>query len=145
MNRKFVSKPNLQGLVVPLVSEVLLGKLGGYATLVMMLMAVMSTGSAEIIAVGSILIYDIYIPYFKPFRKDHIPGTCLLCEKPLRAAVKEIQCECPRMGDCRACQKDDLAREKVKGLVKPIFMCPIHAEYRDYQVHLLALQVLLKL
>ena len=60
-------------------------------------------------------------------------------------AVKEIQCECPRMGDCRACQKDDLAREKVKGLVKPIFMCPIHAEYRDYQVHFLALQVLLKL
>ena len=124
----------IQGLVVPLVSEVLLGKLGGYATLVMMLMAVMSTGSAEIIAVGSILIYDIFIPYFKPFRKNHIPGTCLLCEKPMRASVKEIQCECPRMGECGACQKDDEAREKVKGLVKPIFMCPIHAEYRDYQV-----------
>lgn len=133
-----VSSPTIiiQGLVVPLVSEVLLGKLGGYATLVMMLMAVMSTGSAEIIAVGSILIYDIFIPYFKPFRKNHIPGTCLLCEKSLRASVKEIQCECPRMGECGACQKDDEAREKVKGLVKPIFMCPIHAEYRDYQAAL---------
>ena len=63
-----------KGLVVPLVTEVLLGKIDGYATLIMMLMAVMSTGSAEIIAVGSIIIYDIYIPYIKPFKKHVKPG-----------------------------------------------------------------------
>ena len=120
--------------MVPLVSEMLLGKVGGYATLVMMLMAVMSTGSAEIIGVASIIIYDIYIPYMKPFRRNHVPGTCILCEKPLRGDGEN--CSCPKMGSCNKCQKDDEAREAVKGLVKPIFKCPIHADYRDYQAAL---------
>ena len=53
----------------------------------MMLTAVMSTGSAEIIAVASIIIYDIYIPYVKPFRKNAKPGHCLLCDKPLRLSI----------------------------------------------------------
>jgi len=52
--------------------------------MIMMLTAVMSTGSAEIIAVCSIIIYDIYIPYIKPFKKDLPSGHCILCEKPFR-------------------------------------------------------------
>jgi Na+/proline symporter len=33
-------------------------------------MAVMSTGSAEVIAVSSIIIYDIYQTHIAPFRSD---------------------------------------------------------------------------
>ena len=38
--------------------------------LFLILMAVMSTGSAEVIAVASIIIYDVYQAYVQPFRPD---------------------------------------------------------------------------
>ena len=38
--------------------------------LLLILMAVMSTGSAEVIAVASIIIYDVYQTYVFPFNKD---------------------------------------------------------------------------
>ena len=49
-----------KGLAAPLVAQKLLGTTGEYAMLFLILMAVMSTGSAEVIAVASIIIYDIY-------------------------------------------------------------------------------------
>ena len=51
------------GLAAPLVAQKLLGTTGEYAILFLILMAVMSTGSAEVIAVASIIIYDIYQVY----------------------------------------------------------------------------------
>ena len=38
--------------------------------LFLILMAVMSTGSAEVIAVSSIVIYDVYQTYLWPFRPN---------------------------------------------------------------------------
>lgn len=38
--------------------------------LFLILMAVMSTGSAEVIAVASIIIYDVYQTYLCPFRPN---------------------------------------------------------------------------
>ena len=49
-----------KGLAAPLVAQKLLGETGEYAMLFLILMAVMSTGSAEVIAVASIIIYDVY-------------------------------------------------------------------------------------
>ncbi|KAK3777252.1 hypothetical protein RRG08_007515, partial [Elysia crispata] len=48
------------GLVPPVVAYHLLGKSGAILIMVMVLMAVTSTGSSEIMAVTSIIIYDIY-------------------------------------------------------------------------------------
>ena len=53
------------GLVAPAVAQRLMGKTGEFLILIMMLMAVTSTGSAEVIAVTSILIYDVYQLYLK--------------------------------------------------------------------------------
>ena len=50
----------LLGLAAPLVAQKLLGSTGEYSMLFLILMAVMSTGSAEVIAVASLIIYDIY-------------------------------------------------------------------------------------
>merc|ERR1719305_1243986 len=47
----------MKGLAAPLVAQKLLGPVGEYSMLFLILMAVMSTGSAEIIAVASIVIY----------------------------------------------------------------------------------------
>ena len=58
------------GLAAPLVAQKLLGTTGEYAMLFLILMAVMSTGSAEVIAVASIIIYDIYQVRFHEIFQD---------------------------------------------------------------------------
>ena len=46
----------------------LLGETGGYLFLTMLMMALMSSGSREVMAISSILVYDIYKTYVNPFR-----------------------------------------------------------------------------
>ena len=54
------------GLVPPAVADHLMGTPGAVAVLVMLFMAIVSTGSAESIAVSSLVAYDIYREYFNP-------------------------------------------------------------------------------
>jgi len=54
------------GLVPPAVAHYLLGNGGATAILVMLFMAIVSTGSAESIAVSSLVSYDIYREYINP-------------------------------------------------------------------------------
>jgi len=120
------------------VAQVLLGRTGEYALLFLILMAVMSTGSAEIIAVASIVIYDVYQMYLKPFRPDLAHGECILCGHKVRPTADDPKrCTCPSMQRCAACRSDDVERAKVEGLVKPYFTCTVHGKYREYQDRLL--------
>ncbi|KAK2074938.1 hypothetical protein P8C59_009108 [Phyllachora maydis] len=54
------------GLVLPYAAVALLGKSGAAATLLIVFMAVTSATSSELIAVSSILTYDLYRTYIKP-------------------------------------------------------------------------------
>lgn len=54
------------GLVPPAVATELLGTAGSALILVMLFMAIVSTGSAESIAVSSLVAYDIYREYINP-------------------------------------------------------------------------------
>lgn len=54
------------GLVVPAAATVLMGEVGAIMVLTMLFMAVTSAGSAELIAVSSIITYDIYRTYRNP-------------------------------------------------------------------------------
>ena len=54
------------GLVPPAVATELLGKTGAVLILIMLFMAIVSTGSAESIAVSSLVAYDIYRQYINP-------------------------------------------------------------------------------
>ena len=54
------------GLVPPAVAHHLFGPVGAVLVLVMLFMAIVSTGSAEAIAVSSLVAYDIYRPYINP-------------------------------------------------------------------------------
>lgn len=54
------------GLVLPYAAVALLGKGGAVATLLIVFMAVTSALSAELIAVSSILTYDLYKTYLRP-------------------------------------------------------------------------------
>lgn len=96
----------ISGLAAPLVAQKLLGTTGEYAMLFLILMAVMSTGSAEVIAVASILIYDVYQTYIQPFRPDIKDGQCILCGRYCRAgdAKGEELCECPSATRCDGCK-----------------------------------------
>ena len=55
-----------QGLVPPASASVMMGKGGGIFMIIMLFMAITSTGSAECIAVSSLVAYDIYREYFNP-------------------------------------------------------------------------------
>ena len=48
--------------------EALLGDTGAYLFLTMLMMALMSTGSGEVMAISSIIVYDIYKTHINPFR-----------------------------------------------------------------------------
>ena len=54
------------GLVVPAAATALMGEIGAVLVLTMLFMAVTSAGSAELIAVSSIITYDIYRTYKNP-------------------------------------------------------------------------------
>jgi len=54
------------GLVPPAVATELLGDAGAVLILIMLFMAIVSTGSAESIAVSSLIAYDIYRQYINP-------------------------------------------------------------------------------
>merc|ERR1712166_569963 len=54
------------GLVPPAVATYLLGDFGSVLILTMLFMAIVSTGSAESIAVSSLVAYDIYREYINP-------------------------------------------------------------------------------
>jgi SSS family transporter len=54
------------GLVVPAAATALMGEVGAVMVLTMLFMAVTSAGSAELIAVSSLITYDIYRTYKNP-------------------------------------------------------------------------------
>ena len=54
------------GLTVPAAASVMMGEVGAIMVLVMLFMAVTSAGSAELIAVSSLLTYDVYRTYKNP-------------------------------------------------------------------------------
>ncbi|XP_013388214.1 urea-proton symporter DUR3 [Lingula anatina] len=122
-----------KGLVPPLVAQKLLGTSGEYVILLLILMAVMSTGSAEVIAVASLIIYDIYKMYINPFRKDLPDDHCMLCGKH-----RVNECTCIPVNLCKMCHEDaEAARSKHELGVKPYNKCPVHGMYREYLAQLL--------
>merc|ERR1712168_1149488 len=133
----------MKGLAAPLVAQKLLGTTGEYAMLFLILMAVMSTGSAEVIAVASIVIYDVYQAYICPFKPDLKDGQCILCSKYLRHKAGQDQdtttslCDCVSADKCEGCKQDSIIRAESKNIVKPHYTCPIHRDYKEYQEHLL--------
>merc|ERR1711871_1239334 len=54
------------GLVPPAAAIALIGNTGGFLIMVQLTMAILSTGSAECIAVSSLMSYDVYRPYINP-------------------------------------------------------------------------------
>jgi len=130
-----------KGLAAPLVAQKLLGTTGEYAMLFLILMAVMSTGSAEVIAVASIVIYDVYQAYICPFRPDLKDGQCILCGKYLRVKNPgrdgESLCDCVSADKCEGCKQDSVIRAQSKNIVKPHYTCAVHKDYKEYQEHLL--------
>merc|ERR1719266_1714234 len=103
--------------------------------LFLILMAVMSTGSAEVIAVASIVIYDVYQAYICPFKPDLKEGQCILCSKYLRKQGNEDNrslCECVSAEKCEGCLNDNIARAKSTSVVKPHYTCETHKDYKEH-------------
>lgn len=56
------------GFITPFVLEKIMESTGAYLLITSITMALMSTGSGEVMAVSSIIVYDIYRVYINPFR-----------------------------------------------------------------------------
>ncbi|KAJ8318387.1 hypothetical protein KUTeg_003478 [Tegillarca granosa] len=130
------------GFITPYVMQRLMGQEGGYLLLTMMTMALMSTGSGEVMAMSSIIVYDIYKTYINPYRVCPSPTTCLLCGKEkLRQRIrndvnieiiKEDECECLPANNCEDCKHD--VRLQVSGRKYGVhYTCPRHGQYRQYE------------
>ncbi|XP_064598785.1 uncharacterized protein LOC135465474 [Liolophura sinensis] len=125
------------GLVPCVVAQQLLGKQGELLMMFMILMAITSTGAAEVVAVTSILVYDIYQIHLRPYRHVTDANGCILCGKARgRMANPRDKCECVSMTYCGDCASDDNTREICKRAVKPDFRCKVHGPYRLYAVYL---------
>ncbi|KAL3473886.1 Sodium:solute symporter family-domain-containing protein [Aspergillus californicus] len=69
--RRMTSSEVSSGLVLPYAAMTIAGKGGAAAVLLMIFMAVTSTLSAQVIAVSSILSFDVYREYFNRSATDH--------------------------------------------------------------------------
>ncbi|OQV20353.1 Urea-proton symporter DUR3 [Hypsibius exemplaris] len=122
-----------RGLVPAIVAQELLGTQGAFLVLVVVILAVVSTASAEVMAVTSIIVHDLYQIYFKPFRRDNDTNCCVLCGKARgRMANPVDKCECISKTKCKDCYYDDVTRTQRKHTVPPDFKCAIHGDYRRY-------------
>ncbi|CAH1784392.1 unnamed protein product [Owenia fusiformis] len=141
-----------RGLALPRVAQILLGTTGEYLTFLMILMAIMSTGSAEVIAMSSLIVYDIYQPYINPFRKELDASRCILCGKTNFASDnyndqppdddKRDTCKCQPVFQCSECANDNDSRSNTSKLneivgVPPPYTCKEHGHYHEYQDHLM--------
>lgn len=131
-----------EGLVTPLIAETVLGSAGGILVLTMGAMALMSTGSGEVMAMSSIIVYDIYQTYIRPFRRGLTEIDCVLCGKKKKDVVKKksnknndtSRCECPDVSFCQPCKEDMKNRsfQHSNGIKMP-YTCTTHGRYREYQ------------
>uniref|UniRef100_A0A1I8GDX2 MCU domain-containing protein n=3 Tax=Macrostomum lignano TaxID=282301 RepID=A0A1I8GDX2_9PLAT len=130
-----------KGLVPPAVAQRLFGYSGGLMIVIMLLMSVISTASAEIMAVVSIVIYDVYAVHLKPYRAFSDANSCILCGKAKgRLANPMDRCACESMTFCAECRMDNQLRAASKRAVKPGFTCRIHGPYRHYKEYLSGLK-----
>ncbi|XP_035669047.1 urea-proton symporter DUR3-like [Branchiostoma floridae] len=121
-----------KGLVAPVVVHRLMGHTGQVIVLLMILMAVMSTGSAEIIAVTSIIVYDILKDYVCMFRKNLSDSACTLCGKRRARIFRQAdKCQCGPVSSCKQC-KEEAAKADQLTQEYWLYSCPTHGAYRNY-------------
>ncbi|BFZ14483.1 hypothetical protein BsWGS_17522 [Bradybaena similaris] len=134
------------GLVTVYMAQSKMGLTGSYLVLTMLIMAVMSSGSGEVMAISSIIVYDIYQTHVRPFRHRHGVGHCVLCgEVKPREASSDISvkcksdgapvkcCQCPLVSECSQCV-DDLRKvyTNTQKNAQRVYLCPFHGDYRSY-------------
>lgn len=123
------------GFITPYMLETLMGSTGGYLLITMVTMALMSTGSGEVMAVSSIIVYDIYRTYINPYRKSSSPTCCLLCGKEKvdgKVRAETEKCQCPPVEKCRDCREDIKLRTGGKDFGIR-YVCTRHGTYRHYE------------
>ncbi|XP_076467664.1 uncharacterized protein LOC143298665 [Babylonia areolata] len=135
------------GLVTAFMAQEWLGVTGSYMVLTMLIMSLMSSGSGEVMAVSSIIVYDLYQTHLRPFRKNLTTAHCLLCglTKPKEVTssdkVTPDLCQCTPFAECRKCHADE---ERLRNNPGPsgqkTYRCDMHGEFHMYQNSLMSLK-----
>ncbi|WAQ99317.1 DUR3-like protein [Mya arenaria] len=124
--------------ITPFVMNFLLGETGGYLLLTMLMMARMSTGSSgEVMAISSIVVYDIYKTYINTFskKKNLSPSSCVLCGRQKQLSELKMDgdfCACSSLIGCKSCDVDIITRARV-GVDKVAYTCSVYGDNRRYE------------
>ncbi|PVD26613.1 hypothetical protein C0Q70_14290 [Pomacea canaliculata] len=130
------------GLTVPYIVQYALGREGSFIVLTIFTMLMMSTGSGEVMAISSIIVYDICQSYVWPFRQGHKVGHCIICskvkgdsQKVLNTGQRDEKCQCPPVIECLQCALDQELILTTQGLRTQMihYTCEVHGQYRSYQ------------
>jgi Na+/proline symporter len=79
------------GLTPARVAVIMQGQAGAWVLLIMLFMAIVSTGCAEIIAVATILTYDVYCEYLNPeLKAERMRGRQIFYATVLKENTKEV-------------------------------------------------------
>ncbi|KAJ8306847.1 hypothetical protein KUTeg_014931 [Tegillarca granosa] len=121
------------GFIMPLVMTTVMGQAGGFLVITMLTMALMSTGSGEVMAISSIIVYDVYRIYINPYRKTKSPTCCVLCGKEsISTKTTKKECKCEPVDGCKDCFRDVELRTSGKSYGFE-YNCSTHGLYRHYE------------
>ncbi|KAK3751241.1 hypothetical protein RRG08_023998 [Elysia crispata] len=128
------------GLVTVFMAQTEMGTVGSYLVLTMLMMAVMSSGSGEVMAVSSIIVYDIYQTHINPYskKKKSLPSGEQK-QEDVSICGQEVELRNSNDGqmipatDCPKCFQDLERLMSEQGLNKQrVYRCEIHGDYRAY-------------
>ena len=88
------------GLVPPAAALFLLGRGGAILMVIMLFMAVTSSGSAELVAVSSLFTYDIYRTYINPNATGTPP-----CGRAFLRALLHFLADCLQTPELQPCEE----------------------------------------
>ncbi|KAL7059185.1 hypothetical protein AAHC03_013519 [Spirometra sp. Aus1] len=94
---------------------------------------IVTVGIFQLFSISAVVTYDIYATHLKPFRVCYDNNCCILCGKTRgEVARPKDRCECVPVIVCEMCQRDNEVQLSNNGPVKPVPICRVHADYKNY-------------
>ncbi|BHF69248.1 hypothetical protein SprV_0301229100 [Sparganum proliferum] len=109
------------------------GNNGTFLLFAMNAFIIVTVGIFQLFSISAVFTYDIYATHLKPFRVCYDSNCCILCGKTRgEVARPKDKCECVPVIFCEMCQRDNEVQLSNNGPVKPVSICRVHADYKNY-------------
>ncbi|BHF64173.1 hypothetical protein SprV_0200717200 [Sparganum proliferum] len=124
-------KNDMMPFVVPMF---LFGRQGVIVAYVLIAILTAVSCSRNIVGVCTLIVYDVFEVYIKPFKRNMNPNNCVFCGKHRGYfSGGKTSCQCCSMLECADCNKDNQFMDKYKRCWNSPYTCRIHGRYREYR------------